>query len=634
MLHKIIFLPRLAKQTVVVIVDCVFMIFATWLAYCLRLDEWHSYIPQQKYAYLLSPALAVPIFIWMGVYKNILRFSGAHTAISIAKAALVYSLIYCSFIFALASPYIYKSIGILQPLILFVLMVLARVAASFILEGLSGSSNERNVVGKLLIYGAGASAIQIASALRHTHQYSLVGYVDDTEVYHGGFINGLKVFSRTDIPNLVEHEGVTDILLALPSISRLKRNQIIQELRGLRVHVRTLPDLSGLAQGNFSTLDIKDLNPDDLLGRDVVEPDLDLMGTNIRNKVVLVTGAGGSIGSELCRQALKCNPKKLILFDHSEYNLYAIEAELVRVANSVDADPYPMIVAVLGSVREPIALEALFSEHQIDTVYHAAAYKHVPIVEKNLIEGVLNNTIGTLNLVNASKSARVKNFVLISTDKAVRPTNVMGATKRYAELILQAISEIGGPSDTIFCMVRFGNVLDSSGSVVPHFRRQIQAGGPITLTHLDVTRYFMTIPEAAQLVIQAGALAVGGEVFVLDMGGPVKIMDLARRMVELSGLTLSTPDFPDGDIELIVTGLRPGEKLYEELLIGENPALTKHPKIMMAKEEFYSWETLISEIDVLRKAAACNDQKTIIAQFQKLIHGFTPSTSPSSTQDQ
>ena len=634
MLHKIIFLPRFAKQTVVVIFDCILMIFATWLAYCLRLDEWHSYIPQQKYAYLLSPALAIPIFIWMGVYRNILRFSGAHTAISIAKAALIYGLVYGLFIFALASPYIYKSIGILQPSILFILMVLARVAASFILEGLSGSGIERNLVGKLLIYGAGTPAIQIASALRHSHQYSLMGYVDDTEVYHGGLINGLKVFSRADIPNLVEREGVTDILLALPSISRLKRNQIIQELRGLRVHVRTLPDLSGLAQGNFSTLDIKDLNPDDLLGRDVVDPDWDLMGTNIRNKVVLVTGAGGSIGSELCRQALKCNPKKLILFDHSEYNLYAIEAELARLANPKNVGSFPVIVAVLGSIREPHSLDALFNEHQIDTVYHAAAYKHVPIVEANPIEGVLNNTIGTLNLVNASKSAQVKNFVLISTDKAVRPTNIMGATKRYAELILQAISEKGGPSDTIFCMVRFGNVLDSSGSVVPHFRRQIQAGGPITLTHPDVTRYFMTIPEAAQLVIQAGALAVGGEVFVLDMGDPIKIMDLARRMVELSGLTLSTLDFPGGDIELVVTGLRPGEKLYEELLIGENPIPTRHPKIMMAKEEFYSWEVLMSEIDALQKAAVCSDRDAIITQFQKLIHGFIHSTSPSLTQVQ
>jgi FlaA1/EpsC-like NDP-sugar epimerase len=623
MKKELLELPRWAKQFAAMLIDVVCALLATWLAFSLRLDEWHALIAEQKMAYIFAVALSIPVFFQYGVYKTVLRFTGAHTLALMSKAVGIYGVLYFAAIFMLASPYIYRSIGLVQPIIMFLLMALARVAASLALGFRAYGNNGRPVLGTLLIYGAGHSGMQIASALRQSGQYFLAGYIDDSTQYQGSNINGLMVYPPKEIPRLIDTHGVSDILLAMPSIDRAKRNAILSDLRELQVHVRSLPDLVDLAQGHVTVLDIKELDPDDLLGREPVAPNRELIEKNILGKTVLISGAGGSIGSELCRQILQVGPKQLLLLDHSEYGLYAIESEL-RAQLNVNPQLKTELIPLLGNVRDAERLEAIFTKWKIDTVYHAAAYKHVPLVEHNPSEGLQNNVLGTLNLAQTAKKYHTANFVLISTDKAVRPTNVMGATKRFAELVLQALANKEN-SDTCFSMVRFGNVLGSSGSVVPLFREQIKAGGPVTLTHADVTRYFMTIPEAAQLVIQAGAMAKGGEVFVLDMGEPVKIYDLAKRMVELSGLSVKNPETGAGDIEIVVTGLRPGEKLYEELLIGENPTSTPHPRIMMAREDFLPWGALEAELTLLQAGLAKDDFHELVGQLQRLVNGYQPS---------
>jgi FlaA1/EpsC-like NDP-sugar epimerase len=623
MKKELLGLPRWVKQFAAMLVDVVCALLATWLAFSLRLDEWHALIAEQKMAYILAVALSIPVFFQYGVYKTVLRFTGAHTLAMMSRAVGIYGLLYFTAIFMLASPYIYRSIGLIQPIIMLLLMALARVAASLALGFRAYGNNGRPVLGTLLIYGAGHSGMQIASALRQSGQYFLAGYIDDSTQYQGSNINGLMVYPPKEISRLIDTHGVTDILLAMPSIDRARRNAILSDLRQLQVHVRSLPDLVDLAQGHVTVLDIKELDPDDLLGREPVAPNRGLIEKNILGKTVLISGAGGSIGSELCRQILQVGPKQLLLLDHSEYGLYAIESEL-RTQLNANPGLKTELIPLLGNVRDAERLEAIFTKWSIDTVYHAAAYKHVPLVEHNPSEGLQNNVLGTLNLAQAAKKHHTTNFVLISTDKAVRPTNVMGATKRFAELVLQALANEEN-SGTCFSMVRFGNVLGSSGSVVPLFREQIRAGGPVTLTHAEVTRYFMTIPEAAQLVIQAGAMAKGGEVFVLDMGQPVKIYDLAKRMVELSGLSVKNPETGAGDIEIVVTGLRPGEKLYEELLIGENPTSTTHPRIMMAREDFLPWEALRAELALLQEGLSKDDFQVLVGQLQRLVNGYQPS---------
>lgn len=625
MKKELLELPRWVKQFIAITVDSVCALLATWLAFSLRLDEFHGFIPEQKSAYVAAVLLVAPVFIQFGVYRTVLRFTGAHTLALMGKAVVIYGLLYFVIIFMVASPYIYRSIGIVQPVLLFLLMACARMVASFGFGFRAYGKGGRPVLGTLLIYGAGHSGMQIASALRQSGQYFLAGYVDDSPQYQGSSINGLMVYGPHEIKRLIDTHGVSDILLAMPSIGRSRRNQILTDLRSHQVHVRSLPDLVDLAQGRVSVLDIKELAPDDLLGREPVTPDQELLEKNILGKVVLVSGAGGSIGSELCRQILQVNPSQLLLLDHSEYSLYRIEAELSTHLGSQSSIKTELI-PLLGSVRDAGRLEHVFKRWQIDTVYHAAAYKHVPLVEHNPAEGLQNNVLGTLNLAQIAKDHGVSHFVLISTDKAVRPTNVMGATKRFAELVLQALADLQDGSKTCFSMVRFGNVLDSSGSVVPLFRDQIKAGGPVTLTHPEVTRYFMTIPEAAQLVIQAGAMANGGEVFVLDMGEPVKIYDLAHRMIELSGLTVRDPETGVGDIEIVISGLRPGEKLYEELLIGEDPIPTPHPRIMMAREDFLTWPEITPELALLQLKLGESDFEGLINQLKRIVQGYQPTS--------
>jgi FlaA1/EpsC-like NDP-sugar epimerase len=448
----------------------------------------------------------------------------------------------------------------------------------------------------------------------------LIGFVDDDVAKVGRSINGVRVHKPEEVPNVVVRQGVTDILLAMPSATRERRNKIIDSLRHVPVHIRTLPGLADLASGRVTVQDFKELDIEDLLGRDTVPPDAELLARNLAGKTVLVSGAGGSIGSELCRQILMERPRQLLLLDHNEFGLYSIHQELqaLAAAKRLGVELLPL----LGSVANPQRLQDICCAYRPAVVFHAAAYKHVPLVESNPAEGIFNNVFGTLHMAHAAMDCAAERFVLVSTDKAVRPTNVMGASKRMAELILQALAAQVGARGTRFGMVRFGNVLGSSGSVVPLFRKQLDHGGPLTVTHAEVTRYFMTIPEAAQLVLQAGAMAVGGDVFVLDMGQPVKIMDMARRMVELSGMSVRDEANPEGEIEITVTGLRPGEKLYEELLIGDNPTPTAHPRIMKAHEDFLDWPALDAQLQALRQAAERNDVSGIKTVLQACVHGY------------
>ncbi|WP_295958573.1 nucleoside-diphosphate sugar epimerase/dehydratase, partial [Rhodoferax sp.] len=506
----------------------------------------------------------------------------------------------------------------------------------FWLAGLDG--NARRSDARLLIYGAGNAGVQTAAALGSTRTYTILGFVDDDAAKAGRSINGVPVYGPQQIPGIVSRQNVTDILLAVPSVSRERRNEILQTLQTLPVHVRTLPGLSDLASGRVTVQDIRELDIEDLLGREPIPPHPELLARNLTGKTVLVTGAGGSIGSELCRQIVVERPLCLVLVDHNEFGLYTIHAELLALCTEHALTVE--LVPLLGSVRNYSLISGIFKTHRPSTVYHAAAYKHVPLVESNPAEGIANNVFGTLHVARAALENGVAQCVLVSTDKAVRPTSIMGATKRVAELILQALANEPNPvfentaangappppHATCFAMVRFGNVLGSSGSVVPLFRQQIASGGPITVTHAEVTRYFMTIPEAAQLVLQAGAMAQGGDVFVLDMGAPVKVLDLAKRMVALSGFTLRDPTTFAGDIDIQIVGLRPGEKLYEELLIGNNPAATPHPRIMKAHEEFIPWSVLSGQLQVLWTAAQSNDLPALHAYLAQLVPGCALNT--------
>jgi FlaA1/EpsC-like NDP-sugar epimerase len=630
MKKQLISLPRLGKQSLVLLVDAFSISLAVWLAYSIRLDRLHFPMGVEFLVYGIALVIALPIFVKMGLYRAVFRYAGQHALWSIARAVFFYGLIFFAVIFfwnSLELPKgiatIPRSLGILQPIILLVLILLSRSLARVWLAGHASISKKKQR--RTLIYGAGVSGAQVGTSLQRSGQYYLVGYLDDDSQLRHKTINGLTIYGIDEIDVLINEYGVTDILLALPSIQQSRRNEILNDLRRYHVHVRSLPSMTDLAEGKVKVSDIRELEVADLLGRNPVAPNKELFEKNIKNQVVMVTGAGGSIGSELTRQILFSKPKILILLEQSEFFLYALDAELrVRIKEeNLDTE----LVSLLGNVRQYDWLKKIYDTWQINTVYHAAAYKHVPIVELNMSEGILNNVWGTLNAASAAIESSVDQFVLISTDKAVRPTNVMGASKRLAEMVLQALANQAGVR-TQFSMVRFGNVLGSSGSVVPLFRSQINAGGPVTVTHPEVTRYFMTIPEAAQLVIQAGAMAsVSGEmdqgtVFVLDMGEPLKIVDLAQRMIELSGFSLQNEQNPDGDIAIELVGLRPGEKLYEELLIGDNPKSTDHPRIMKAQENFMIWPDLEKELNKLEKALNHNDIKAIHEQLGYLVNGY------------
>ena len=608
--------PRSVKRLIVVAVDVFLALFATWLAFTLRLEQLNRPSGAQWLVYGLTVLLSVPIFMKFGLYRAIFRYSGQAALLATGKAVLLYALLLSASLLWHHWEGVPRSLGVLQPLIFLYLVGASRAWARFWLADVGHTSVMQS--GRLLIYGAGVAGAQTAAALQLSSQYGLVGFVDDDANKIGRSVNGIQVYAASDIKDIITSQGITDILLAMPSASRERRNTILDSLRDLPVHVRTLPGLSDLASGRVTVQDFHELDIEDLLGRAPVAPRTDLLTQDLTGQVVLVTGAGGSIGSELTRQIVQQQPRQLLLFEHNEFGLYAIHQELQAIC--LAAKLKVQLVPLLGSVANPYRLQAVFKTYRPATVYHAAAYKHVPMVESNPGEGVRNNVFGTLNVAQVAAANGARRFVLISTDKAVRPTNIMGATKRMAELVLQALAAQN--ATTTFCMVRFGNVLGSSGSVVPLFRKQLAAGGPLTVTHADVTRYFMTIPEAAQLVLQAGAMGQGGDVFLLDMGQPVRIMDLARRMVKLSGLRVRDADHPGGDIEITITGLRPGEKLYEELLIGDNPEPTNHPRIMKAHEDHLDWTALEPHLTALQRAAQDGDVVAIKAVLQTCVQGY------------
>ncbi|MBX5162085.1 MULTISPECIES: nucleoside-diphosphate sugar epimerase/dehydratase [unclassified Rhizobium] len=617
-------MPRVAKRALALLVDSSFCVLTIWLAYCFRLNEWTVLTGVQWLPVLVSLCMALPIFIVMGMYRAIFRYANLAAFIAVLKAIAIYGLAFMTIFTALSVPGVPRTVGILQPFLLLIAIGLSRLGIRYWLGDAYQRILNKNTVAKVLIYGAGNAGRQLAAALSNNAELNVVGYLDDDPRLKGGIMGGLPIYDPSDLPMLAEALGVHNVLLALPSASRQRRNEILEHIRKARVNVRTLPDLTALAQGRVAVSDIRELEIEDLLGREAVAPRQELLDKAMRNKVVMVTGAGGSIGGELCRQILRNGPSSLILIDQNEFALYNIHAELQKLAELFEHKNL-QIVPILCSVRDQDRMEHIIQSWRPQTLYHAAAYKHVPLVEHNAVEGIKNNVLGTLATARAARKCGVANFVLISTDKAVRPTNVMGASKRLAEMVLQALSaeSMADRMRTNFCMVRFGNVLGSSGSVVPLFRQQIKEGGPVTLTHPDITRYFMTISEASQLVIQAGAMGEGGDVFLLDMGEPVRIADLARKMVELSGLTVRDEINPEGDIELSVTGLRPGEKLYEELLIGDNPERTQHPRIMKAREDFLSWPELLKKLNSLNAALDRNDMIAARATLAELVSGYS-----------
>lgn len=613
-------MERWKKRTLVLFADAASCGLSAWFAFSLRLSEWMPWSPPLVTFTAVALVLFPIIFFATGAYRHIFRFAGSGTILQLAHAVAILAipliLIFTFFQFN----GIPRTIAILFPILFFLLTAISRIMARYVLVELFGSNGGIEVK-RCLIYGAGASGQQLASSIRHDPGFALIAYADDDIRLDRQRLDGLTVHHSRELTSLIERRAIDTIFLAMPSISRERRKEIIETLAGLDVSVQLLPSVADLVDGKVSVSDLREIRIEDLLGRSSVAPNEMLLSRIIRDKIVLVTGAGGSIGSELCRQIVRARPKLLILAEISEHNLYLIEREMVTLA-ALEGPSGPEIVPQLINLADRPQVDRLFSRWRPDTVFHAAAYKHVPLVEANVVSGLRNNIDGTLNAGIAAKANHVSHFVLISTDKAVRPTNVMGASKRVCELVLQALAKT--PGKTRFAMVRFGNVLGSSGSVVPQFERQIRAGGPVTLTHRDITRFFMTIPEAAQLVVQAGAMAEGGEVFLLDMGDPIRIYDLARSMIELSGRSVRDEHNPDGDIEIVEVGLRPGEKLYEELLIDSESRPTDHPRIMHAHEYSLDESELMPQLEQLHACFLLGDRDGSLEILRRLVPEYSP----------
>ena len=617
-MKSFISLPRYQKQLMAIALDLIFLPLTFYLCVLLRYDSSTQQLFQMYFWMIVAaPLISIPIFIRLGLYRAVIRFID-QKIVYVVVLGVTLSVV-CMAALATFTHTVHLSRGVFG--IYWVSAILYVVASRFIARGylLKVDNGGGNAV-RVAIYGAGHAGMQLASALRAGHEYLPVAVVDDRRELHGATVAGVRVWPASELPRLVKEKQIREILLAMPSLRKAQQRAILESLESLKIKIKVTPPISSLVNGELRVQDIRDIEIEDLLGRDAVAPDPQLLSTCIENKTVMVTGAGGSIGSELCRQIVLLSPSRLILLDMSEYALYQIEQELQGILKSKNIPVE--VLPFLGSVLDGAKCEQILRTFAVDTIYHAAAYKHVPLVEHNPIQGVRNNALGTKVLAQAAVDAGVSCFVLISTDKAVRPTNVMGATKRLAELILQAFART--QQTTRFCMVRFGNVLGSSGSVVPLFRKQIMAGGPITVTHPEITRYFMTIPEAAQLVLQAGSMGEGGDVFVLDMGEPVKILDLAKRMVHLSGLEVrGESDAPDA-IEIEHVGLRPGEKLYEELLIGANVEGTQHALIMRAQETELPWDTLKAILMRLEDACERFDYQEIRALLQHAVEEYAP----------
>ncbi len=610
-------LSRFKKQLIAAGTDLVMLPLALYFSVWLRFDG-VTLVMLHQYASLIcaAPLISIPIFVQLGLYRAVVRYID-HKIVYLVVAGVTLSIV-CLAALATMTHVTALSRGVFG--IYWVSAILYVVSSRFVARGYLLRATRTGGAMRVAIYGAGQAGTQLAAALRPAHDYVAVAYIDDKKELRGATIGGIGVFGPDDLAALVQQKQIGGILLAMPSMTRAQQKRILDRLEPLKIQIRVTPPIGSLVNGVLRAQDVREIEIEDLLGRDQVKPDLQLISRCIAGKVVLVSGAGGSIGSELVRQIIALRPTKLLLLEMSEFALYSIEQELQAIQRGLGLDIE--VIPFLGSVLEQEKCRRIMHTFAVDTVYHAAAYKHVPLVEHNPIEGIRNNALGTLSLARAAMASGVTCFVLISTDKAVRPTNVMGSTKRLAELILQAFAR--QQTQTRFCMVRFGNVLGSSGSVVPLFRKQIKAGGPITVTHPEITRYFMTIPEAAQLVLQAGAMGEGGDVFVLDMGEPVKIVDLAKRMVHLSGLEIRSDETPDGEIEIRHVGLRPGEKLYEELLIGDNVEGTEHPLIMRAQEAEIAWPVLSALLTRLDLACECFDYEEVRALLIQIVPAYVP----------
>ncbi len=613
-------LPRDIKLIISLVVDSFLCISTVWFAFYLRLGE---FVNIENFVILpsfLSIVFAIPVFYFSGLYRTIFRYSGWPAMLTVSKSIIIYGLLFSTFITLISFRDVPRTIGIIQPLLLFFTVGGSRALIRYWIGNLYRIRIKKSNLPRAAIYGAGNAGRELILALENNNEFLVSCFLDDDKDKQGRVLAGKKIYSPNSLDHLVKNNNISYLLLALPRISSSQRIKIIKKVSKFNLSVRTLPNLAEIAKGNISSSNLMELEIDELLGREKVDPDKLLLQQNIIGQIVIVTGAGGSIGSQLCREILSHRPKTLLILDSNEYSLYKILNEL----NILNKDELIEIIPLICSIQDTNYINSIFKTWLPNTVYHAAAYKHVPIVEHNLAEGLKNNVFGTLTIAKASIKTKVKNFVFISTDKAVRPTNVMGASKRLGELCLQGLFANQKKKETKFSIVRFGNVLDSSGSVIPKFRKQIKERNPITLTHPDISRYFMTIEEAAELVIQAGAMADGGEVFLLDMGESVKIYDLAVKMINFSGLQLKDEKNPNGDIEIIITGLRPGEKLYEELLIEDNSLPTKHPKIFKAQESFVPWNQLHVEIQFLKDFIFENNINGIISILTKLDIGYNP----------
>ena len=614
MIYKLLSLSRFQKRTVSAFFDVIGLICIAVIAIAIRLGELWYPLTTYWLPVLLLPVLAIPIFIRQGLYRAVVRYIGHRFALTVFLSVSMAFLLWTAAIFMLDLSFPRSAIAISWLLALLYISGTRIIARWILSDFLYGRDSVRKHV---VILGAGSSGKQLLSAIAKVPSIKVVAFIDDDRNLQKSEIASVRVYPRESLNDLIEDYGVSELLVAITTLSSKQKKQVIDWVETYQIKVSTLPPIDEIIDGKVSFADVRELNIEDLLGRDSIPPKADLLEACISNKEVMVTGAGGSIGSELCRQVLKFKPSKLILFEMSEFALYSIEHALIKQIKA--SNQQIEILAILGSINDKDKLKRVFLSYNIDTIYHAAAYKHVPIVEHNIEEGIRNNSFGTHVIAKAAAEAKVKNFVLISTDKAVRPTNIMGASKRLAEMALQALQ--AECPDTRFVMVRFGNVLGSSGSVIPLFKKQIEQGGPVTVTHKEITRYFMTIPEAASLVIQAGSMGIGGDVFVLDMGEPVKIADLALKVIHLSGLEEIDAE-GHGDIEIQYTGLRPGEKLYEELLIGENVDGTDHPRIMKAHEEFLPYKELLLEFQQLDRSLADYDYQSVKSQLTKIVSGF------------
>ena len=611
---NIVDLPRYAKRTIAIIVDLGLCLLCTWFAFYLRLEQFIKINDVTIFAVLISISLAIPIFWLSGLYKTMFRFASSSIILNVTVAIFAYGLLYFVFIGIYGIQGIPRSIGIIQPVLLFLGILSSRVVIRYLYVGNFTFKNLK-IKKNVLIYGAGSAGRQLSISLENNPEMKVVGFLDDNKQFHKQTVLGHTIYNPLNIYKLINKKKIDLVLLALPSITRIKRNQIIDNLNRYKIIVKTLPSIQDIVDGKISVSDIKDFTIEDLLDREQVEPNLQLLSKNIDSKVVLVTGAGGSIGSELCRQILKLKPKKLLLIELNEFALYKINEELRNQTKNIK------VISLLINIQNSSRVEEVFKTFKIDTVYHAAAYKHVPLVEENICESIKNNVFGTFLISQIALKYNVSNFVLISSDKAVRATNIMGASKRLAEICVQALYHDQDKNNKV-AIVRFGNVLQSSGSVIPKFKKQIIEGGPITLTHTEVTRYFMTITEASQLVIQAGSMSEGCEVFVLDMGQSVRIKDLIYKMIKLSGLTVKDSNNLEGDIEIKITGLRPGEKMYEELLIGDNPKKTFHKKIQKAQDPFIPLNQLKIDLDNLSNLLENNKVFEVKDMLNRLLPSY------------